>query len=126
MTTFNKWDELDRRGLPRASYINARVALHRLDALCSWNKNDDGADLRWEWALFDVDSDRPMWRTVQATDLRDAIIDVFGFDPGAKPLKQAMAAMEAEACRRRPPMRLDYPEWVPGESQAMEQVECAV
>lgn len=106
-TTFNDWDELDKRGKPRATYTNARVALNKMGAECSAylladeihqrTHGEKGHLLRRTyWELPDCsDSDRPfIRRPLEPWMLRDAIINAFGFDPGEKPLAEAVAAVE--------------------------------
>src|SRR5690606_4713509 len=105
-TNFNEWDELDKRGKPRATYINARVALNKMGAEChayllsvrTYPRTDDHQLRRTYWELPDCsDSDHPFQRRpLEPWMLRDAIIDAFGFEPGEKPLAEAVAAVERE------------------------------
>jgi hypothetical protein len=117
-TNFNEWDELDKRGKPRATYTNARVALNRMGAEChAYLLSDDtyqrtGHQLRRTyWELPDCsDSDRPFQRRpLEAWMLRDAIINAFGFDPGEKPLAEAVAAVKRELWWRIDRQRRELP-----------------
>ncbi|HFH4298106.1 TPA: hypothetical protein ACGJ44_001692 [Pseudomonas aeruginosa] len=100
MTTFAEWDELDRRGKPKPSYINARVALNRmgLRIICYRVMGQDSAAAHTLWALRD--SETQTWQRISAFHLRDEVIRVFGFDPGKKPLLDAVEALEVEEQRK--------------------------